>query len=322
MLYLNTKDIQSIGINWNETVSVIERTVCSIQQGAYHQPIKSYLKFVDPINRIIAMPAYVGADFNVTGIKWIASFPKNIEKGIQRAHSITILNNVNTGQPIATFNTAIVSGIRTASVSGLIIQEASKVRNLHNLKVGIVGFGPIGLLHLQMLATLFEKEISEIRLYDLRAIETDCIPENVKDRTNIVDTWEEAYEPSDLFITCTVSTKRYIDKKPKEGAILLNVSLRDFTPAIHDYNPIIIVDSWEEVCRANTDVEVLNKERGLKKEDTYSITDVICFNVLREIPTDKILYFNPMGMASFDITIAAYYYTQAVAKGIGLSLEN
>lgn len=173
-----------------------------------------------------------------------------------------------------------------------------------------------------MLTALFGKAIAEVRLHDLRAVANESIPVYIKDRTRIVDTWEEAYADSDLFITCTVSMKGYIDKKPKKGAILLNVSLRDYTTAILDHDPFIIVDSWEEVCRANTDIEQLHKERGLKKEDTYSIADIICGGVLHNIPTDKVLFFNPMGMASFDIAIAAYYYDLAVKKGIGLSLED
>lgn len=87
------------------------------------------------------MPAYVGAGVNMAGIKWTASFQKNIDKGIPRAHSMTILNDVHTGQPIVTFNTSIVSGIRSASVTGLLIQEVSKIRKLHDLKVGLSVLG-------------------------------------------------------------------------------------------------------------------------------------------------------------------------------------
>ncbi|SDW04207.1 ornithine cyclodeaminase [Marininema mesophilum] len=321
MLYLNTEHIQTLGIDWDETVRVIGETVRYIQEGAYHQPIKPYLQFPNPSNRIIAMPAYVGADVNMAGIKWIASFPKNIDQGMQRAHSLTILNDANNGCPIAMFNTAIISGIRTASVTGLMIQEALKDRHLQDLKVGLLGFGPIGQLHLQMLTALFADSITEVHLYDVREIDRTAIPEQIATRTHIVDKWEDAYEGADLFITCTVSASGYIDKKPKKGALLLNVSLRDFKPVMLDYDLAVVVDSWEEVCRANTDIEVMAKERGLQKEETFSMTDVVCKGVLQEIPDNKTLYFNPMGMASFDIAIAAYYYRQAGEKGVGQTLQ-
>ncbi|SFS44559.1 2,3-diaminopropionate biosynthesis protein SbnB [Marininema halotolerans] len=320
MLYLNTENIQSIGMDWRETIHVIDQTVRHIQQGVYDQPIKPYLRFPDPSNRIIAMPAYIGADINMAGIKWIASFPKNIDQGIQRAHSLTILNNAEDGRPVAMVNTALVSGVRTASVTGLMIQEAFKVRPLHRVSVGIVGFGPIGQLHLQMMTSLLKESITEVRLYDVRDVDQSAIPAAVLDRTRIVNTWEEAYEGADVLITCTVSSRGYIDKPPKQGALLINVSLRDFKPTMLDYNLAIIVDRWEEVCRANTDIEVMHKERGLQKEETLSLTDVVCKEALQKIPADQAIYFNPMGMASFDIAIATYYYRQAGEKGVGQTL--
>lgn len=151
MLYLNTKHIEEMGVNWSETIHVIRDAVQNYQLGHYSQPIKPYLRFKDLTNRIIAMPAYIGGDFESVGLKWIASFPKNIEQGIQRAHSVNLINDPDTGKLLATLHTAIVSGIRTASVSGLIIQECEKIRHLHEIKLGIIGFGPIGQLHLQML---------------------------------------------------------------------------------------------------------------------------------------------------------------------------
>ena len=122
MLYLNEDHIIEIGINWNKTIDVIEDAVECIASNDFAQPIKPYLRYHDLKNRIIAMPAFTGGNINTSGIKWIASFPDNINIGIPRAHSAVILNNAETGQPNALLNTALASIIRTVSVSGLIIK--------------------------------------------------------------------------------------------------------------------------------------------------------------------------------------------------------
>lgn len=320
MLYLNTQDIEQIGIDWKQTIAYIEQAVHSLREQDYAQPIKPYLRFRDPANRIIAMPSFVGGDINAAGIKWISSFPKNPQRGIQRAHSVTILNDSETGKPFAFINTALVSGIRTASVSGLVIQKFEKTKNRHHLTVGIVGFGPIGRLHLQMVHSLLGDRIDRLYLYDIKGIQDEFIPEGLKEKTVIAKSWEEAYLTSDVFITCTVSNEGYIDKKPKDGALLLNVSLRDFKPSVLDYTKAIYVDDWEEVCRENTDIEKMHLERGLQKEETKSIVDIVCFDDFSKHQTNEAVLFNPMGMAIFDLATAVYYYRKASDQGIGMTL--
>lgn len=60
MLYLNEKDIIQLGIDWSEIINVIENTVYCLNNNEYVQPVKPYLRYRNPKNRIIAMPAFVG----------------------------------------------------------------------------------------------------------------------------------------------------------------------------------------------------------------------------------------------------------------------
>ncbi|RXZ79384.1 2,3-diaminopropionate biosynthesis protein SbnB [Paenibacillaceae bacterium] len=320
MLYLGNQQFDRLGIDWNALIDVIEDAVRIMQSGDYDQPLKPYLRYRNPRNRIIAMPAYVGGAVNTAGLKWVASFPGNLEKGLPRAHSLTVLNEAGTGKPLAVLNTARVSGVRTAAVSGAVLRRYAEVRPLSGLKVGIAGFGPIGQLHLQMLTAQLGDAVAEVALFDPRGIDIASVPEPIRGRTTVAEGWESAYAGADIFVTCTVSEQGYIDQRPKGGALLLNVSLRDFTPAILDYTRAIIVDDWDEVCREGTDIERMHKERQLSKADTISLGEVVCDNAISQLSLDEAVLFNPMGMAVFDIAIAAYYYEQAVANKAGLLL--
>ncbi|MFA5248353.1 MAG: 2,3-diaminopropionate biosynthesis protein SbnB [Patescibacteria group bacterium] len=319
MLYLNEENLKSIGItNWSDTINVIEGAVACLCNNDYSQPIKPYLRYGDLKNRIIAMPAYVGGGFNVAGIKWIASFPDNIKKGIARANSVVVLNNADTGEPIAVINTALLSIIRTVSVSGLMMKYFNKKRNLQNFNLGIIGFGPIGQYHLKMFMSLFGNELKKVFLYDIKGIDKKTINCEHEDRVMVVDRWEDAYSDSDVLITCTVSKDRYIDKKPKNGSLHLNVSLRDYKIDVFEhFKNAIIVDDWDEVCRENTDIEVMSREKGLRKSDVKDIGDIVCNNSLEAIESRQAVMFNPMGMGIFDIAIGKYYCDQAKNKQIG-----
>ena len=317
MLYVSDKEVKKVNYNWTQLLDVIENTTRTLGSGDFCQPIKPYVDFKDPANRIIAMPAYVGGTVDVAGIKWIASFPDNINHGLPRANSVTVLNDAHTGVPFAIFNTTELSIVRTSSVTGVILRKY--MENIESkVKIGIIGFGPIGQMHYRMITENFADKIEEIKIYDLRDVSAHF---NDKVKTSLVNSWEEAYDDADIFLTTTASKDRYVNKKPKDKCLLLNVSLRDYTLDVYDYvKKGIIVDNWEEVCRKNTDIEKFNQDKGLQKEDTYTILDVLDNKVFNKADTD-IYMFNPMGMSSYDIAIGKYFYDRIKENNGGLNVD-
>ncbi len=321
MLYLNENHLHEVGIQWQSLVDVIEEAVRCLGRQDFAQPIKPYLRYRDLKNRIIAMPAFIGGEFDIAGIKWIASFPDNIHKGIPRAHSVVILNRAETGQPVAIINTALLSILRTAAVTGLMIRYFNRLRPLKNAKLAVIGWGPIGQYHLRMALDLLGDKISRIFLYDLRPIDKTSIDFIPQDKVVVAENWQQAYMDTDVFITATVSKAPYIDKPPKKGSLQLNISLRDYKTDMFDYvKNSIIVDNWEEICREKTDIEMMHLEKGLQMEQTKSIIDMVVDHCMKDYPPDAPIMFNPMGMAVFDMAVGAYYFKEAQKKGIGQEL--
>lgn len=321
MKYLNEASIHEVGIAWSQLLDVIPKATLQIKTNDFSQPVKPYLRYKDLKNRIIAMPAYIGGEFSTAGIKWIASFPNNRNHNLPRAHSTIILNEADTGKPYAILNTAIVSGIRTAAVSGAIIRTY-----LSNLPVaregvtfGIIGFGPIGQLHLDMIHAAFGEKIKRVFLFDLAGVDQAHIPTEIKEKVQCCTSWEEVFDKATIFITCTVSDTRYINKRPASPSLHLNVSLRDYAASFLNHVDVMIVDNWKEVCRENTDIENMHKEFGLKEEDVFTVVDAFFDDALKHV-SDKVVMFNPMGMAVYDMAIARYFYDQAVGKNIGVDL--
>lgn len=311
-----------MSLAWNSIIDIIQDTVYLLRNDDFSQPLKPYLRYGDQVNRFIAMPAYVGGNIDAAGIKWIASFPGNIEHKLPRANSVTILNDPSTGITQCVINTSLISEIRTAAVSGLLIREYIKKRKLSHYHIGIVGFGPIGQQHLAMLHALFSGSSYTISIFDVNFQQKKIHADNSEKNVRMVSSWEECYLDADIFFTCTVSSGRYIDKKPKSGALLMNVSLRDFKPLTLDFMDHIIVDDWEEVCRQNTDIEQMHLERGLKKTQTLSLQEMVCSDFFQQKPDTETVMFNPMGMAVFDIALAKEFYKAARLQGIGQDLDN
>lgn len=360
MLYLGEEHLRAIGESWREAVDRIKMTVRIMDQSDYAQPLKPYLRYGDPANRIIAMPAYIGGSLQTAGLKWIASFPGNRRVGLPRAHSVTILNEAATGKPKAILHTPLVSAVRTAAVSGLMLQEWLNHRLLNRvrdqsgcgLRIGIIGYGPIGRMHESMCLSLFGEHIDHMMLYDIQGIKpreretsSDLGPKRPDGNVDhealrqdfrqyvrggrrgrealpirVAGSWQELYRSCNVIITCTVSPERYIDIPPAPGTLLLDVSLRDYRlEAIHDIRAVA-VDDWNEVCRENTDIELLHREAGLTEEGAMTLRDIVCRQALTRLPSREPLLFCPMGMASFDIAIADWYVRRAEELGVGVRL--
>jgi ornithine cyclodeaminase len=323
MLYLNRQHLSGLPLDWPAVISTIEITVAVLAAKEFAQPVKPYLRYKNKTNRIIAMPAFVGGEIDQAGIKWIASFPGNVNKQLPRAHSVTILNEADTGVPVCIVNTSLISGIRTAGVSGYITQGYLKhAQKDQPLSIGICGYGPIGQLHLDMLLALLGPDrISRICIYDIKEIDRLLIPENIRHKVELTGSWHKAFDDADIFITATVSYSAYIDRKPKKGSLYLNVSLRDFLPEFGKWVNWMIVDDWEEVCRENTDIENMNKSWGLGKEGTYDLAAVYSGQLFSKRSGEEVIMFNPMGLAVFDIAIGTYFYRRALAGKVGVVLE-
>jgi 2,3-diaminopropionate biosynthesis protein SbnB len=323
MLYIDEQDLKALGVRWQSAIDVVASAVELMSAGDFSQPLKPYLRFKDRGNRIIAMPAYLGGTISLAGIKWIASYPGNLEIGLPRAHSVTILNDSSTGKPVCIINTALISIIRTSAVSGFVIREYLKVKGKRRTyDVGIVGFGPIGQYHLEVIYAVAGDAIGDVYIYDLRDVDLSKVPTGLKDRVYVSHSWEEPFGKGDIFLTATVSQSPYVTGMPRPGSLLLNISLRDFRPEIIRYVNKIIVDDWTEVCRENTDIENMSRHYGLTEDKTYSLLNLKLSNPFDGLRPEEVVMFNPMGMAAFDVAIGGYYYQEALRNKIGILLDS
>ncbi len=69
--------------------------------------------------RFMAMPAYLGGSFGTTGVKWYGSNQDNRAKGLPRSILMFMLNDTDTGAPLALMSANLLSAYRTGAVPGV-----------------------------------------------------------------------------------------------------------------------------------------------------------------------------------------------------------
>src|SRR5881409_4084140 len=103
-----------------ECLRIVREAYLAHAEGQSVNPDSYFLRFPDkPDCRIIALPAYLGNNFGVAGLKWIASYPANIQRGFPRASAVLVLNDYETGYPFAMLESSIISAARTAASAAL-----------------------------------------------------------------------------------------------------------------------------------------------------------------------------------------------------------
>ncbi|TWB43978.1 tyramine oxidase subunit B [Nitrospirillum pindoramense] len=88
--------------------------------------------------RFMAMPAYLGGKFRTAGMKWYGSNIENRDKGLPRSILMFILNDADTGAPLAVMSANLLSAYRTGAVPGV---GARHLARKESRVVGILGPG-------------------------------------------------------------------------------------------------------------------------------------------------------------------------------------
>src|SRR5919204_887836 len=308
-----------------ECIDVVRETYLAHERGQSVNPDSYFLRFPEkPDCRIIALPAYLGGGFQVAGLKWIASFPGNVQRGFPRASALLVLNRYDTGYPFAVLESSIISAARTAASAVLAAYWLNgKSRRAHSL--GIVGTGFIARYVYEFLVDT-GWAIEEVQLYDRSPLESEkfrtgvCRLEQHRTVTVVADV-AQLVRACDLILFTTVAATPHItdctlfEHKP----LVLHISLRDLAPEIllKSQN---VVDDIEHVMKAGTSPHLAEQMMGTRSFVTGTLADIMLGR--RFVNRCRPIIFSPFGMGILDLAVGKWVYDQAVATGQDLRLAD
>jgi len=266
------------------------------------------------------MPAFVPAA-DASGIKWVACFPKNYKYKLDQTSALIVVNDVQTGWPLAILDGTWITAKRTAAVSAVAVE---KLARQDSSEAGILGCGVQGHEHLMALATVMNN-LKKVKVMDIRPGIAQRLIDRFKGDYSfeIVEaaSVEELVRGSDVVVTATAILEKpdpiIKDEWIKGGALLLPVDL----DSVFEWKTMkradkFLVDSLDEM---NYFMSIGYLEHGLPP--LYAEIGEVIAGVKAGRENDKEMIFDMnIGMGVVDVVVARDAVERAIKNNIGTRL--
>ncbi len=317
ILYLSYDDIVSLNIDLRDVISVVEDAFRQKGEDLAEMPPKPGIH-PRPDSFIHAMPAYLrGSD--AAGLKWISGYPENPKKGLPYITGLFILNDPDTGVPIAVMDAMWITAYRTAAASAVaakyLAREDSEV-------LAILGCGTQGKSNTLMIAQVLP--IKEVKAYDISEEAFNRYEQFVREKTDLkvirTTSPREAVDGADVIVTAGPILKEpnpVIEAewvKPGATAIPLDFDSYWKSSAIASMDKFYTDDV--EQLKYYIEEEWI---RPIAKIDGDLGEVVIGKKPGRENPNERIMSMN-LGLAIEDVATGKLIYELALKKGVGRKL--
>lgn len=304
-----------------EVMAIVAAAYAAHERGESVVPHSCFLPLPGDRNRAIALPAYLGGERAVAGVKWIASFPENVARGSARASGLVVLSSLATGRPYAVIEGAIVSARRTAASAAI---AARALAAAPPPRIGLLGCGAINFEVLRFLLVVWP-HVERVLLADLSPARAAAFAERARARFPGVAfataaNWRALAAGCALVSIATTATTPYMDALPGgELRTVLHLSLRDLAPeAVLAADNV--VDDADHVCRAQTSLHLAERRGGGRRFIRCTLAEVLAGAAAPKRTADAPTIFSPFGLGVLDIALARYVWEQAARDGKGTRL--
>ncbi len=328
-LYLDQAAVLAADVlDMQRAMSIIAEALTLYETGQCRQPHKVVLRDTDDPRsedngRINGLFALLGSNVRAIGMKWIASFPANLARGLPRASALIILNSLDTGLPLALLDGTLISAMRTGAVTAL---GARYLAPRRACTAGIIGAGVQARTQILGLVTAL-RSLKEIRLVDRFPERAEMVAEECRKLWQApvvpVSSIAEALKDADLALTVTTAHEPLMRAEDvKRGALSVQLAGHECAFELLSQCHKIVTDCWEVIKHRGITTPALMHAQGLlRDEDIYAnLGELILGHKPGRESEHERIHFVHNGMGVEDIALAWDVYRTACQRGLGQRL--
>lgn len=246
-IYLSQEEILDLDITMSNVIRLIETGLYEHGHKRVENPPKPGIHS-KPDAFIHAMPAYY-EKLGIGGIKWVSGYPSNRALGLPQIAGLMIVNDMETGMPLAVMDCRWITAVRTAAVSAITAKFCAKEGTE---SLGLVGCGVQGRMTMIALKDVIP-DLNDVSVFDInpdamKRFKTDFEKQLGVD-VSISDDVKSAVNGTDMILTATQRLKEPLIKnewfKPGCLGFGLEASRAWYGDAILGADKFI-TDSWDQ----------------------------------------------------------------------------
>jgi len=168
LVYLSRADIEGLNYPMSSMLDTVDTALRLKGLGKTQMPPKPSI-YPRPNSVMHPMPAYV-AEVDAAGTKCISGYPSNPARGLPYISGLIVLNDPDTGIPIAVMDAAWVTAARTGASVGV---AARYLARKDSSVAGLLGCGVQARATLMALVEALPS-LAQVRVYDIRRESADA----------------------------------------------------------------------------------------------------------------------------------------------------
>jgi len=305
-------------------IEAVEQAFRLHAQGQSVMPIRGITETDHGI--LLTMPAALEGDQRSLAVKVVSVFPKNAQKNFPLIHASVLLNDAETGQPLALLEGSYLTGLRTGATSGV----AAKYLAAEDAKVlGVIGCGYQAFFQVWALSCV--RTFDQVILFNRSQPKAEPLKQKLETElkldVSVADSVAEVAKQSEVLITSTGSMEPVFDSHNLSEKCTV-IAIGAFTPEMREtddhfiQNASLFVDDHEAALHEAGDLMIPMNAGLINESDIQgSLGELVMEEVPGRQTDDKWIFFKSVGLAIEDVAAVELAYHNAKQQGFGTEVD-
>lgn len=308
-----------------EVIKAIEKAFLELYNRTAKVPLRIIIDIEKHKGTMLYMPCYLEEN-DALAIKVVSVYGENLKKGFPTIFATVLVNDPETGKPLAIMEGGYLTAMRTGATSGVATKYLARK---DSRTVGIIGAGVQA--RTQLWAVYEVRPLKKVFVYDISMERAKSFADYMSKKLGIeiiiAKSPEEVVRNSDILILATTAKQPVIDGDwIREGTHINSIGWVGPEGRELDSKTVrkakLIVDSKDAVLKESGDIIIPIKEGIIDESHIYAeLGEIVSGAKKGRTSNEEITLFKSVGLAIEDAITAKLAYEKAIKENIGKEIE-